>query len=142
MIKARALRHYRVGVGLLRDVVAGPKRVAHGRYQCEVLDQGNGVRLGTCHVFADGEIAPLDPDSDFSPIEPLDAISGISIERGLLSKKSTLRFDLNGMTITLKDTVSSDEIGRRMTNSRPDQRLRGDTGRKECDPRADWFTYT
>jgi hypothetical protein len=105
-------------VGLLRDVVAGPRRMAHGRYRYEAVDPAKGLRKGTCHVlFAEGEIALLDPDSDFSPVESVDAISGISVERSLLAKKSTLRFDLNGMAIKLTDTVGSDEMGRQITTS-------------------------
>ena len=66
--------------------------MAHGRYRYEALDPASGLRKGTCHVlFADGEIALLDPDSDFSPVEPLNAISGISVEA---RQESTLRFDL------------------------------------------------
>jgi len=92
--------------------------MAHGRYRYEAQDPANGLRKGTCHVlFADGEIALLDPDSDFSPVEPVDAISGISVERSRLAKKSTLRFDLNGMAIKLTDTVGSDEMGRHITTS-------------------------
>ena len=92
--------------------------MAHGRYRYEALDPASGLRKGTCHVlFADGEIALLDPDSDFSPVEPLKAISGISVERSLLAKKSTLRFDLSGMAIKLQDTVSSDEMARQITTS-------------------------
>jgi len=92
--------------------------MAHGRYRYEALDPAKALRKGTCHVlFAEGEIALLDPDSDFSPVEPVDAISAISIERSFLGKTSTLRFDLNGTAITLKDTVSSDEMGRQITAS-------------------------
>ena len=105
-------------MGLLREVVAGPRRTAHGRYRYEAMDPVNGLRKGTCHVlFAEGEIALLDPDSDFSLVEPVDAISGISIERSRLAKKSTLQFDLNGMAIKLTDTVSSDQIGQQITTS-------------------------
>ncbi len=79
--------------------------MAHGRYRYEALDPANGVQKGTCHVlFADGEIALLDTDSDFGAVESVDAISGIRVESPLLSKSSSLRFDLNGMAIKLKDT--------------------------------------
>jgi hypothetical protein len=81
--------------------------MAHGRYRYEALDPANGLRQGTCHVlFADGEVALLDPDSDFGPVEPLEAVSDISVKRSTFSKQSTLRFDLNGMEIKLKDSWS------------------------------------
>ena len=75
---------------------------------------------GAAHVTScllTGRSRFLDPDTDFSAVEPLKAISGISVDRPYFGSMSTLQFKLGCGDIKLRDTVSSDEVRGRITKS-------------------------
>jgi hypothetical protein len=90
--------------------------MAHGRYRYSV-ENADGQREGTCHVlFAEGEIALLDPDTDFSAVEPAASVGGVVFDRPTFGKRS-LRFSLGEVTVSLRDTASSDAVGRQITTA-------------------------
>jgi hypothetical protein len=78
-----------------------------------VIDDPLGQLSGKCHVlFAEGEIALVDPSSGFSVVEPLHSVFGSAYLTNRLGK-TFVQFWLGGSLVRLTDTMKPPTVGHR-----------------------------